>query len=132
MNNLKARIVRIEREGNLHVVGFETGETTLWMMGLELPHVSIGDCVILSFKSTSSIIAQGEIEKISFSNRIKGTVECITKGKLLYSVLCQTHAGPVETIMTRRAYEGLELEEGMSVTIFLKASEIAIKEVLGD
>jgi molybdopterin-binding protein len=102
------------------------------MMSLELPHVSIGDWVILGFKSTSSIIAQGEVGKISFSNRIKGTVSQITKGKLLYSVLCQTHAGPVETIMTRRAYEGLEIKEGMDVTIFLKASEISIKEVLSD
>jgi len=132
MNSIKARIVRIEREGNLHVVGFETGEIKLWMMSLELPHVSIGDWVILGFKSTSSIIAQGEVGKISFSNRIKGTVSQITKGKLLYGVLCQTHAGPIETIMTRRAYEGLEIKEGTDVTIFLKASEISIKEVLGD
>lgn len=132
MNSLKARIVRIEREGNLHVVGFETEKTVLWMMSLELPHVSIGQRVILGFKSTSSVIAQGEVEKISFSNRLKGTVEKITEGKLLYGILCQTHAGPVETIMTRRAYEGLDLKEDMEVTIFVKASEIAIKEVLGD
>lgn len=132
MNSIEARIVRIEREGNLHVVGFETDETMLWMMGLELPRVSIGDRVLLGFKSTSSIIAQGEIGKISFSNRIKGTVERILKGKLLYSVSCQTHAGPVETIMTKRGYERLELSEGMDVTIFIKASELAIKEVLGD
>jgi molybdopterin-binding protein len=132
MNTIASRIVRIEREGNLHVVGFETEETVLWMMGLELPRVSIGDRVLLGFKSTSSIIARDEVGKISFSNRLKGTVGKITEGKLLYSVLCQTHAGPVETIMTRRAYEHLELAEGMDVTIFVKASEVAIKEVLGD
>ncbi len=132
MNSIKARIVRIEREGNLHVVGFETGECVLWMMGLELPRVSIGDHVILSFKSTSSVIAQGEVEKISFSNQLEGKVAQITKGKLLYSVLCQTHAGLVESIMTKRAYERLELKEGADVKIFIKSSEIAIKEVLGD
>lgn len=132
MNTIEARIVRIEREGNLHVVGFETGEIKLWMMSLELPRVSIGDRVLLGFKSTSSIIAQGEVGKISFSNRLDGRVAQVTKGKLIYSILCDTHAGPVETIMTKRAYEYLELKEGLEVTIFVKASEIAIKEVLGD
>jgi molybdopterin-binding protein len=132
MNSIKARIVRVEREGNLHVVGFEAEGISLWMMGLELPKVGIGDIVRLGFKSTSSIIAQDEFEKIGLSNRIDATVAQIVKGKLLYSVLCQTAVGVIESIMTRRAYERMDLKEGSKVRVYVKASEIAIKEVLGD
>ncbi|NLC28472.1 MAG: TOBE domain-containing protein [Campylobacteraceae bacterium] len=132
MNSFEARIVSIERESNLHVVGFEVGKTTLWMMGLELPNVNIGDRVRLGFKSTSVTVAVNAPKRISFSNRIDAKIEAITHGKLLSSMLLHTDNGMLEAIMTNRAFELLEVNEGSDVTVFIKASEIAIREVIDD
>lgn len=130
MNAFKARVETIKCESNLHIVGFKVGKDTLWMMGLELPNIKIGDYVRLGFKSTSVTVATEPFKKISFSNRINAKIESIAHGELLSSLILIADGGKLEAIMTNQAFELLETREGANVTVFIKASEIAIREVV--
>lgn len=130
MNSFKAFVTSIKNERNLHLVSFEMAKTKLWMTALELPNIRVGDLVRLGFKSSSVTLAADAPKRISFSNHIKATVESIANGKLLYSVLLNTSDGKIESIMTHRAFEMLDVKKGASVTAFIKSSEITIQEVI--
>ncbi|NLM99617.1 MAG: transporter [Campylobacteraceae bacterium] len=133
MNSFVAKIKSIKNEQSLHVISFDVaGKTTFWMMGLELPNVDIGDMVKIGLKSTSVTVGVNVPQTISFSNEIDAVVENITRGKILCSILLHTHAGSVESIMTVGAFKRLNLKENDRVKVYIRASEVAIYEVLND
>ena len=130
MNEFKAKVTKISGLESLHIVKFDTLGTFLFMMSLELPNVKEGMDVLLGVKSTSITLAKDFSGKIGFSNKLKGKILEIERSDVLCSITLETDGVKLETFMTRHAFKHMEITEGDEVDIFIKASELSIKEVL--
>ncbi len=133
MNQLEATVKSIEQEGLLHMLQLDMHDSALYMVSLEPPqNVEVGKRVVLSFKSTSVSIAKNldECCMLSYINLIRAKIVTITKGRLLCSVVLDAYGHQVESIISAIACDKMELQTTQEVTLLIKASEIAIKEVL--
>lgn len=130
MNEIVAKVVEIKNNQNLHLVKFETQNQYLNMISLELPNIKIGLHVKLSIKPMSIVIAKDFSGLISFSNRLSATIKEINKGELMCSIRLSFDQNELESVMSLEAIENMNLEAGDDVTLFIKASEISIKETV--
>lgn len=130
MNQIIAKVVDIQNNESLHVIKFEIDGNYLSMMSLDVPNVKIGLHVKLGIKPMSIVIAKNFSGAISFSNRLNATIKSINEGKLLCSVKLSFLDKEFESIMTRDTYLKMDLRVHDAVSIFIKASEISIKEIL--
>lgn len=63
---------------------------------------------------------------LSARNHLKGTVEEIEFGDILAHVTVRLADGVVESVITRRSAEEMDLKKGDSVTAVVKATEVMI------
>ena len=66
----------------------------------------------------------------SFTNKFFATITEINKGKLLCSVKFDFKGISLESIITNRAIENMHLKLNDTVVLFIKESDIFVKEVL--
>lgn len=130
MNEIVAKVVQIRNKENLHVVKFETQNQCLTMLSLELADIKIGLHVRLSIKPISIAIAKDFSGSISFSNKLSATIKEINKGELMCSIKLTFEENELEAVMTIDGIENMDLRVGDTVTLFIKASEIYLKEIL--
>lgn len=132
MTQLKATIRHIEASDALHIVTLDFFGTPLVMMTLELnAEVKVGIEVRLAVKPTHIAIAKAFTGVLSYSNQLKATIADIENGTLLSSLRLRLLGNTVvESIMTRETSQRMELNAGDEVTVFIKASELSIMEVL--
>jgi len=132
MNRFNATITRIEQSGSLHIVGFDFGGVALSMMSLELGReVKVGAEVVLTIKSTYISLAKSFDGLVSYTNLIPATIMRMTQGELLSSIVLHAQGFELESIITSGSAKRMDLQEGESVTMLVKASELSILEVLG-
>lgn len=67
---------------------------------------------------------------ISFSNRLFATVKEIELGELLCRIKVDFNEYELEAVMSNRAIHNLNLDIGDRVVLFIRASDIFVKEVL--
>jgi molybdopterin-binding protein len=63
---------------------------------------------------------------LSARNHLKGTIEEIHMGDVLGHVTLRMTDGVIESVITRRSAEEMELKRGDSVTAVVKATEVMI------
>jgi len=100
------------------------------MMSLELPNIEVGLTVKLTVKPMNIGIAKRFSGSFSFSNKLLATIKDIDIGNLLCSVKVDFNGFELESIITKRVIENMHLKVGDNVVLFIKASDISIKEVL--
>ncbi|WP_024953467.1 TOBE domain-containing protein [Sulfurospirillum arcachonense] len=130
MNEHIATVVDIQNNESLNIVEFEISNQSLFMMSLELGKVKIDSKVKLAVKSTSVAIAKNFSGQISFSNQLKAKITDISKGKLLSNIKTLSNDISLESILTTQNVDAMDLHVGDEVTVFIRASELSIKEVL--
>lgn len=130
MNYFDAKITQIENSENLHIVEFEVQNDVLYMMSLELPNIKVGTNVKLAIKPMSIAIAKRFSGSFSFSNRLFATVKNIELGELLCSVKVDYKGKELEAIMRKNAIKNMHLRVGDTIVLFIKSSDVFIKEVL--
>lgn len=130
MNYLVAKVTNIENTQNLHIVEFEIENQNLYMMSLEIPNIQVGLSVKLAIKPMSIAIAKRFSGSISFSNKLFATVKKIDAGELLCSVKLDFKENELEAVMTNRAIQNMHLGVDDAVVLFIKASDVFIKEVV--
>jgi molybdopterin-binding protein len=130
MNYLVAKVTNIENTQNLHIVEFEVENQNLYMMSLEIPNIQIGSSVKLAVKPMSIAIAKRFSGSISFSNKLFATIKKIDTGELLCSVKLDFKENELEAIMTNRAIQDMHLRVNDTVVLFIKASDVFVKEIL--
>ncbi len=64
--------------------------------------------------------------KVSARNQLKGTVEEITLGVVTASVSIRVGEHLIESVITRRSVEELNLKKGDPVTALIKATEVLL------
>ncbi len=130
MNNIEAKISNIENSDSLHIIEFKVENQNLYMMSLELPNIEVGLTVKLTVKPMNIGIAKRFSGSFSFSNKLLATIKDIDIGNLLCSVKVDFNGFELESIITKRVIENMHLKVGDNVVLFIKASDISIKEVL--
>jgi molybdopterin-binding protein len=131
MNQLLAKITKIENVDNLNLVHFDCNGTKLTMMSLELnKNIKVGVEVVLNIKSTAITIGKGISGELSISNKLNANIESIEVGKLLSRIEVKVINKLFETIVTNDTLQRLDLQVGQDVDIFIKASELSISEVI--
>ncbi len=133
MNELVAKVAKIEKSDTLSLVYFEFEKRELVMMSLEMKEsLNVGDRVVLGVKPTAIFINKGSVQKSSVSNHLKATIKQISNAKLLSSLLLQVGSAVMESIMIRKNVQMLNLKEEQEVDLYFLASELFIKEIRDD
>lgn len=133
MSQFVATIKKIDNVDSLNIVEFAFYGAALKMMSLDLnSNMQIGKRVLLSVKPTNIIIGKNFLGDISLANKIVATIEQIENGKLLSSILLKVEDIFLESIITCESSSRMNLQLGDEVTIFIKASDLSIEEVLND
>jgi len=131
MNKIQATIKEIKNIDNLHTIKFDFCGNDITMFSLQLlVDVRIGDKVLLEIKPSHLTIGKNFKGVISYLNQFPAIVTQIDKGKLLTSVILKSFGVDFETIMTVESLDKLDLKTDEEVTIFIKASDISLVEVL--
>ena len=133
MSNFIAKIIEIQNLDCLNIVSFDFNGCILKMMSLELnENIKIGTNVILNAKPTNIALAKEFSGIVSYSNQIKSTVINIQKGKLLSSLSLQAYGTVFESIITTSSLQRMDISIDDTITAFIKASDLFIKEVCDD
>lgn len=133
MTQFVATIKNIDNIDSLNIVEFEFLGTTLKMMSLDLSsEIQLGKKVKLSVKPTNIIIAKNILGDISLSNNIVATIKQIENGKLLSSILLKIGDIFLESIITKDSSLRMNLQINDEVSMYIKASDLSIEEVLND
>lgn len=130
MNKLTATIKKIEYLENLHLVYLQSNTHELTVLTLELDkRFQPSQKVLLSIKPLNISIAKNFMGKRSDSNQIEATITSIKVGHLLCTIKLKSYTDDFEVIITRDAYNKMELKIQELVTLFIKAHSISIDGV---
>lgn len=133
MSKLIATIKKINNIDNLNIVDFDFFGNNLKMMSLDLnPNVQIGKKVKLSVKPTNISIAKNLSGEISLSNKLVAIIQNVENGKLLCSLSLKIYDVLLESIITVDSSKRMNLQIGDEVSIFIKASDLSIGEIIND
>ncbi len=133
MSKLIATIKKINNIDNLNIVDFDFFGNNLKMMSLDLnTNVQIGKKAKLSVKPTNISIAKNLSGDISLSNKLVAIIENIDNGKLLCSLSLKIYDVLLESIITVDSSKRMNLQIGDEVSIFIKASDLSIGEIIND
>lgn len=133
MNNIKAIVNKIHHVDGLNIVEFDFDSIILSMMSLELSsNIKVGTSVILGAKPSHITIAKDINIEISYSNRLQTKIVDITEGKLLCTVVMSYQESKIESLITKKSLEKMNLQVGDDVVTLIKSSELFIKEVIND
>ncbi len=131
MSHIQASITRIQNVENLHIITFESANTSLSMMSLELnSNINIGTQVLLTTKATAVAIAKENSKDLSFCNQLPSKILSIEIGELLCSLELSFGSFIIESIITTTALQRMQLEVGMDVIALIKSSDLFIEEIL--
>ena len=133
MNSIKTQITSISTLSNLNIIESKTDNDTLTMMSLDLPaSLKKGSLVKLAIKPTNIMLAKEKIGVFSCENRLEAKIIKLEKGELLCSVKVAYLQSTLEAIITLNAANAMNLKIDEKVTLFIKASDIYIKEILSE
>lgn len=131
MNRFTAKITKIQSVQNLNIVNFDFCAQKLSMMSLDLNEkIKVGCKVILTAKPTHIAIAKEFSGDISYSNQLDAKITEINNGELLSSIKLSTGDATCESVITKASSARMNLKVGDRVTLFIKASELSIKEII--
>lgn len=127
MNHFRARITKIEACNRLHQVSLKMQERELTIVTLELPEgVREGAEVTLLVKPTHILLSTASRKDLSFDNRLQATVSAIEKGEILTTVQLACAGNGIEAIITTRALERLQLQNGQTCFVYINAATFSI------
>lgn len=130
MNRLNATVTEILAEQNLHIIRFDFQGTSLSMMGLDLPlGLKIGSKVVLGAKPSHLAIGKNLSGELSYSNQLDAQIIGIENGKLLSSLILHVKDITLQSFITCKSSQRMNLCVGDSVKLLIKASELFVLEV---
>ena len=130
MNRLSAIVTDIAGEQNLHIISFDFQGLSLSMMGLDLPFgLHVGSLVVLGAKPSHLAIGKNLSGELSYSNQLEATIASIENGKLLSSIILHVKNASLQSFITCKSSQRMNLQAGDEVKLLIKASELFILEV---
>jgi len=132
MNSFSATVEEIKSDEFFSCITVRTHETILKLLKTEAPKwLRIGDKVECRIQEAAIAICKGAKEgSVSIENHLSGELQHFRKGIVLSEVSVDTPCGKLNSLITTDAFERMELCEGCSVTLLLKAVDIKLMPVL--
>lgn len=130
MNRLCAVVTDIVGEQSLHIISFDFQGSSLSMMGLDLPlGLHVGSSVVLGAKPSHLAIGKNIQGELSYSNQLDATIVSIENGKLLSSIILHVKDIMLQSFITCKSSQRMNLQVGDAVKLLIKASELFVLEV---
>ncbi|WP_297440687.1 TOBE domain-containing protein [Sulfurimonas sp.] len=131
MNQLQAKVTKIQGTQGLKIVTFHCANTSLKMMSLDLQeNIHDKTVVQLTCKPTSIAIAKNFSGELSYANQLNAVILSLELGELLCSIQLQFTTFTLESIITADSASRLRLAVGDEVTALIKASDLSIAKVI--
>ncbi|MFY9141982.1 TOBE domain-containing protein [Sulfuricurvum sp.] len=132
MNAMVARVEDIKSDEFFSCITIRVKDTALKLLKTEAPKwLRIGDEVECRIQEAAIAICTGSKEgSVSIENHLSGELQHFRKGVVLSEVSVDTPCGVMNSLITTDAFERMELCEGCSVTLLLKAVDIKLLPVL--
>lgn len=131
MNTLRAKVLKIENKDSLNLVTFSFKSINLFMISLDLnEQIKENAKVVVYVKPTNISLAKEFEGQISSSNKLKGQIISIEKGQLLSSVICNVLDIQIQSMITTNSLNNMNLCVHDNITLFFKASDLSIREII--
>jgi len=130
MNHIYATITEIQSTQELRLVHFRSKEHSLAMVSLQLdPTIQKQTQVALTTKATNIALAKEPISQLSHANQLSVTIKSIQKGAILYAFELLFEESILESIITAKAAQQMDLKIGDQLTALIQASDLSIAEI---
>lgn len=130
MNSLLGNITEITTEGSLSLVKIQVQQTVFTSIVIDTPetasYLKTGSTIKLLFKETEVILAKKITGIISLQNKIDCTVDSFEKGALLCKIVLNFETAKITSVITRNAFDQLEIQENDEITAMIKTNEISL------
>lgn len=130
MNRITAIIANTQSSGSITMVDLVVGDcqlSALLVEASELPAwLCKGNVVTVVFKETEVSIAKDFTGKISMRNQIECNIKSIERGQLMSIITMESKHFDVQSAITTRSVDQLQLEVGDRVTALIKANELSL------
>ncbi|REG90760.1 TOBE domain-containing protein [Flavobacterium aquicola] len=130
MNTLLGNITEITTEGSLSLVKIQVQQTVFTSIVIDTPetasYLKTGNTIKLLFKETEVILAKKITGIISLQNKIDCTVDSFEKGALLCKIVLNFETAKITSVITRNAFDQLEIQENDEITAMIKTNEISL------
>ena len=100
------------------------------MMSLGLSNIKIGSKVFLNVNSSHIAIAKNLKGEISLSNQFECTIQKLTKGELLSSLILNYQGSILTSIITTNSLIRMNLRQNDKIIALIKASDLSIQEII--
>lgn len=133
MNSFKGHISGITTHGNLSQVIVSTGASfTIHCLVIDsaqtADYLEINRPITVLFKETEVIISTNKTSSISIQNQWAGSIQTVTKGKILSRVEVKTDIGKIVGVISTNAFDKLHLVPNMSVSLMVQPNAILLSK----
>lgn len=130
MNLLTGEIATIKTEGSLSLVKVMVQDCAITSIVIETPesvsYLRIGNKIKIVFKETEVVLAKAFSGAISLQNKLDCTVHSFEKGALLCKIILNFQDTQITSVITRNAFDQLDIQENDSVLAMIKTNEISL------
>lgn len=130
MNTLLGIITEIKTEGSLSLVKLKVQNSVLTSIVIDTPetasYLKIGNEIKILFKETEVILAKEITGIISLQNKIECIVHSFEKGNLLCKIILNFDNYRITSVVTRTAFDQLDIQENDEITAMIKTNEISL------
>ncbi len=132
MNRIEVIIKQVMNSGGIVMVDMEAAGLTLTALLIDAPHnpdwLKPGNVIYAVFKETEVSIAKDFSGKISLRNKIPCRVSYIERGELMSIIHLTRNACQLQSAITTRSVDLLELKKDDEVTAMIKSNEITLMQ----
>ena len=130
MNLLEGKISEIKTEGSLSLVKVMVQNCSISAIVIETPesanYLKIENPVKIVFKETEVVLAKDFSGTISLQNKLNCKVLSFEKGALLCKITLEFQSTKIASVITRNAFDQLNIQENDSVIAMIKTNEISL------
>lgn len=133
MNRIEANIAQISSSGGVILVDMVAENCSMSALLIDVANkpdwLKKDNNVYIIFKETEVSIGKNVEGKISLRNKIPCTITHIERGELMSLVSMDFEGYKINSAITTRSVDMLELEIGDKVTAFIKANELTLMKI---
>lgn len=130
MNSLLGNITEINSEGSLSLVKVLIQNCIITTIVIDTQETSTyletGNNVKILFKETEVVLAKAFSGIISLQNKLDCNVNSFEKGNLLCKIILDFQNTKIVSVITRNAFDQLNIQENDTITAMVKTNEISL------
>jgi molybdate transport system regulatory protein len=132
MNRIEVTIKQVMNSGGIIMVDMEAAGLTMTALLIDAPHnpdwLKQGNLIYAVFKETEVSIAKDFSGKISLRNKIPCRVSQVERGELMSIIHMTFMDYQIQSAITTRSVDMLDLKKDDEVTAMIKANEITLMQ----